>query len=120
MIDPNVKAYKKFVVWQSAHTFAMSVYKMTKSFPQDELYGITSQLRRSVLSVPTNIVEGTARQGQKELEQFLNISLGSLAEAEYLLEVAKELGYLKEDEYSKLDALRRRTGIPLWNFYKSL
>ena len=116
----EIKAYKKFVAWQSAHLFARKVYETSMGFPKEELYGITSQLRRAALSVPTNIVEGTARQGQRELKNFLNISLGSLAEAEYLLEFSKEIGYLTQKQYDELDMLRRRVGIPLWNFYRSL
>jgi four helix bundle protein len=118
-MDSN-KSYKKFAAWQSAHLFAIRVYEISKSFPKDELYGITSQLRRAALSVPTNIVEGTARQGQRELKNFLNIALGSLAEAEYLLEFCKEVGYLTQDSYDELEKLRSRTGLPLWNFHRSL
>ena len=116
----NTKSYKKFIAWQSAHAFARKVYEVTKSFPKDELYGITSQLRRAALSVPTNIVEGTARQGQRELKNFLNIALGSLAEAEYLLEFCKEIGFLKQEDYDALELLRSRAGLPLWKFHQSL
>ena len=116
----NTKSYKKFIAWQSAHAFARKVYEVTRYFPKDELYGITSQLRRAALSVPTNIVEGTARQGQRELKNFLNIALGSLAEAEYLLEFCKEIGFLKQEDYDALELLRSRAGLPLWKFHRSL
>lgn len=116
----NNKSYKKFVAWQSAHLFALKVYEISKGFPKEEMYGLTSQLRRSALSVPVNIVEGTARSGQRELKNFLNIALGSLAEAEYLLEFCKEVGYLAKEDYQELELLRSRTGLPLWNFHKAL
>ncbi len=115
-----IKSYKKFIAWQSAHAFALRVYEITKQFPQDERYGITSQLRRCALSVPTNIVEGTARQGQRELKNFLNIALGSLGETEYLLEFCKEIGYLSQENYDELESLRSRAGLPLWKFHQSL
>jgi four helix bundle protein len=114
------KMYHKFVAWQSAHVFALRVYEVSRKFPKEEIYGITSQLRRSALSVPTNIVEGTTRNGRRELKNFLNIALGSLAEAEYLLEFCRECGLLTIEEFNELEALRSRAGLPLWNFYRSL
>ena len=78
----NQAGYKKLIVWQKANKLALEVYLAAKSFPKDEIYGITAQLRRAALSVPTNIVEGVGRQGRKELKQFINIALGSLAETE--------------------------------------
>ena len=80
------KGYKKLIVWQKADVLAYQVYIETKDFPKEEIYGVTSQLRRAALSVPTNIVEGYGRQGKKELRWFINIALGSLAETEYLLD----------------------------------
>jgi len=114
------KGYKKLVVWEKADELAYQVYLETKKFPKDELYGITSQLRRAVLSIPTNIVEGTGRQSKKELKQFVNIALGSLAETEYLLEFCLRLGYLTEKGYKRLENLRSEVGALLWNFYQSL
>ncbi|OHC01014.1 MAG: four helix bundle protein [Planctomycetes bacterium RIFCSPLOWO2_12_FULL_39_13] len=114
------KGYKKLLVWQRADEFAYQVYLETKKFPKDELYGMTSQLRRAAISVPTNIVEGVGRQGRGELKQFTRIALGSLAEAEYLLEFSLRLSYLDDNAYDKLENLRQNTGGLLWNFYKSL
>jgi four helix bundle protein len=71
--------YKKLTVWYKADELAFQVYIVTKYFPKEEIFGITSQIRRAALSVPTNIVEGYGRQGRKELRQFANIALGSLA-----------------------------------------
>ena len=114
------KGYKKLVTWQKADELAFQIYLETKKFPKDELYGITSQLRRAAISVPTNIVEGQGRQGKKELKQFINIALGSLAETEYLLEFCLRLKYLNEESYQRLENLRDRTGGLLWRLYRSL
>ena len=112
--------YKKLVVWQKADELAKAVYRATKDFPKEELYGLTSQLRRATLSVPTNIVEGYARKGKKELLQFLNMALGSLAETEYLLDFVLSLGYFKQDEHKNLQDLRQYVGNLLWKFYQSI
>lgn len=113
------KGYKKLIVWQKADDLAYQVYIESKKFPKDEIYGITSQLRRAAISVPTNIVEGTGRQGKNELKRFSGIALGSLAETEYLLEFCFRLKYLSEVTYNKLESLRKEVGALLWNFYKS-
>ena len=112
--------YKELIVWQKSDELAFEVYRITKKFPRDEIYGLTSQLRRAALSVPTNIVEGYARKGDKELARFINISIGSLAEVEYLLEFSKRLGYIIEKDYVKIENLRDEVGKLLWSFYKKL
>ena len=113
-------AYQKLVVWQRADELAIAVYRVTKSFPNDELYGVTGQLRRASLSVPTNIVEGTGRQGKKSLRQFINIALGSLAEVEYLLGFCHRLGYLTPSVFQELDDKRHQVGRLLWGLYSAL
>lgn len=112
--------YKELKVWQKADELAIEVYKATKRFPRDEIYGITSQLRRAALSVPTNIVEGYARKGDKELARFVNIAIGSMAETEYLLDFSKRIGYLNDEDYRRTSALREEVGRLLWNFYKKV
>lgn len=112
--------YKELIVWQKADELAIQIYKMSKHFPKDELYGLTSQIRRAALSIPTNIVEGYARKGDKELARFVNIAIGSLAETEYLLDFCNRLGYLDEKEYARIEYLRSEVGKLLWNFYKKL
>ena len=114
------KGYRKLIVRQKADELAYQVYLSTKDFPKEEVYGMTSQIRRAVFSVPTNIVEGYGRQGRKELKQFINIALGSLAETEYSLSFANRLGYLKQECYQKLESLRQEVGNLLWKFYQSL
>ncbi len=112
--------YKKLIVWQKADQLAHAIYIKTKVFPQEEIYGITSQLRRAALSVPVNIVEGYARQSKKELKNFLNISLGSLAETEYLLQFSFKLTYLTKDDYQYLESIRQEVGNLLWKFFQSI
>lgn len=112
--------YRRLVVWQKADELAFRVYSATREFPPDEAYGLTSQLRRAVLSVPTNIAEGHARQGRKELKQFLHIALGSLAEVEYLLSFAARLGYVTTDNYESLERLRAEVGRLLWGLVRKL
>ncbi|MBN1688990.1 MAG: four helix bundle protein [Candidatus Omnitrophica bacterium] len=114
------KGYKKLIVWQKANALALEIYLSTKNFPKEEIYGITSQIRRSALSVPTNIVEGYGRQGKRELKYFVNIALGSLAETEYLLGFCKDLGHLESSSYQKLHQLRQEVGNLLWRFYECL
>ena len=114
------KGYKKLLVWQKANELAKQVYMITKEFPKEEIYGITSQLRRAVLSIPANIVEGTGRQGKKELKHFTNIALGSLFETEYLLDFCRGMGYLNNDKCSGIEMLRAHVGALLWKFYHSL
>lgn len=115
-----VAGYKKLRVWMKADALAYEVYVVTKGFSRDETYGLTSQLRRAALSVPTNIVEGYGRQGKKELKRFVDIALGSLAETEYLLDFSFKLGYLAQEMHVKLQALRQEVGNSLWKFYKAL
>jgi len=112
--------YKKLLVWQKADELAHKVYLATKEFPKEENYGLISQLRRAALSIPTNLVEGAGRQGKRELKQFTNIALGSLAEVEYLLGFSLRLNYLDAVSYEELQKLRRETGGLLWKFYQSL
>ncbi|RZJ80060.1 MAG: four helix bundle protein [Flavobacterium sp.] len=93
----------KLEVWKKAHDLTLSIYLATKQFPKEEMFGLTAQIRRSVSSVPTNIVEGQARQYAKEFKQFLYIAKGSLAETHYHLYLAKSLVYLDEGTYLKIE-----------------
>jgi four helix bundle protein len=91
-----VQRFTELRVWQRSHALVLQVYRLTKTFPPEERYGLTSQLRRSTLSVPTNIAEGSKRLTNTEYARFLNIAEGSLAETEYLLMVSRDLGYLPQ------------------------
>jgi len=94
--------YTKIKAWQLADELALLVYKATKKFPKSEIWGLTSQMRRAAVSVPANIVEGSARKNRKEYLQFLYIAISSLAELEYYIRFTKELGYLDTNEYEEL------------------
>ena len=90
--------YRKYVVWQKAHTLVLNVYKTTTEFPKTEQYGIVSQVNRAAVSIPTNIVEGCGRETQKELIRYLYISSGSTHELEYLILLSKDLNYITDDQ----------------------
>ena len=94
--------YRKIVAWQRAHQLTLRIYKKTKAFPSEERFGLISQLRRAAYSVPSNIVEGSARGTKKEYLRFLYISLASLKEAEYFLLLSHDLGYLNKPDYEEL------------------
>lgn len=111
--------YKRLIVWQKADALAFLVYDISSKFPKSEMFSLTSQLRRAGLSVPTNIVEGYARNSKAELKRFLVIALGSLAETKYLLDVARRLKYLDEDRHEKVMVLADEAGRLLWKFYRA-
>lgn len=98
-----MRDFKKYEIWQLSHSFTLEVYKITSSFPKQELYGVTSQIRRAVASIPTNISEGCGRNSDKEFNQFLNIALGSANETEYLLILSKDLDYVSKQTFEILD-----------------
>ncbi len=110
----------KLEVWKLAHQLTLEVYKVSKTFPSSELYGLTSQIRRSASSVPTNIVEGNERQHKKEFIQFLYIAKGSLEEANYQLFLAKDLNYISEKQYAPLYEICTRIKMMLFKLIKSL
>lgn len=114
------KSYKRLLVWQEAHRFALLAYRCSERFPKSELFGLTSQLRRAALSVPTNIVEGQASNSKKEFRNFLNIARRSLAESEYLLEFARELEYLLEASYDEVERQREKVGFLLHRLFITL
>jgi four helix bundle protein len=89
-------------VWKRGYSFALAVYKATKGFPREEVYGLTSQLRRAALSIPLNIAEGSARNTSKDFLHFLNIADGSLAESLTLIRMAADLQYLPAPEGESL------------------
>ena len=95
------KTHKDLDCWKKSITFVTEIYRVSKNFPKSEMYGLTSQLRRSSISIPSNIAEGAARKSNKEFIQFLYIALGSVAETETQLEIANNLNYL--DEFNNLN-----------------
>lgn len=87
------KHFEQLIVWQKAHQFVLAAYHLTESFPQREIYGLTSQLRRAAVSIPANIAEGFKKRGRADKVRFLNIAQGSLEECRYYLILAKDLTY---------------------------
>ncbi|HDR15181.1 MAG TPA: four helix bundle protein [Desulfobacteraceae bacterium] len=92
----SVRHYKDLIVWQKAMDLVTMVYQATKEFPKEELYGLTNQVRRAAVSIPSNIAEGQARQSAAEFKNFLSIARGSLAEVETQLLIATRLNYLTQ------------------------
>lgn len=87
------KSFEDLLVWQKSHQFVLAVYRLTREFPKDEMYGLTSQLRRAATSVPANIAEGFKRRGHADKVRFMNIAHGSLEESRYYLLLARDLEY---------------------------
>lgn len=99
-----MKDYKKLNVWHKAHENVLNVYRLTKNFPKEEQFGLISQLRRAIISVANNIVEGCGKHTEKDFVNFLQIALGSCQESEYLLMLSFELEYLKKSDYDKISS----------------
>lgn len=90
--------HRDLEVWQKSIDFAVNIYRLTEKFPSSELYGLVSQMRRSAVSISSNIAEGAARNGNKEFIQFLHVALGSASEIETQLIIAERLQYIQKDE----------------------
>ncbi len=108
-----MRNYKNIKAYQLADNLVIEVYKMTKNFPKEENYGLTSQIRRAVVSIPANIAEGSSRQHNKEYLNFLYISRGSLAELEYLIALAGKLGYFNKEKTNTMNSLQQETAKTL-------
>ena len=111
--------YAKLKAWEESHRLALLVYEFSALFPREERFGITSQLRRSAVSVAANIAEGSAKKGSREKRRFFDISLGSLSEVSYFLLLARDLGMLAEDSWETLDFQRDKAGKLLWGLYRA-
>jgi len=94
--------YKDLKVWEKAHLFTLEIYKTTKSFPKEEVYGLTSQLRRAASSIAANIAEGCGKNSKPDFANFLNVALGSSNEAEYFILLTKDLLYVSDADYEFL------------------
>jgi four helix bundle protein len=104
------QSYRQLVAWQKAMQFVKEIYRITRSFPNDEMYGLTSQLRRATVSVPSNIAEGQARYSRREFYHFLTLARGSLAEIETQIEIAASLEYLTSADARLLSARAAELG----------
>lgn len=97
-----MQRFTRLKVWERSHGLVLGIYQATRTYPKEELYGLTAQLRRAAASVPANLAEGSKRKSNKEYAYFLNIAEGSLAEAECLLMLSRDLGYLDLQEAGRL------------------
>jgi four helix bundle protein len=98
----SINSYRDLLIWQKSMNLVTEIYKATSAFPREEIYGITSQIRRSSVSIPSNIAEGYGRSSTGDYKRFLHISLGSLYELQTQIEISNRLSYIDIDSYTKL------------------
>ena len=115
-----MKPYERLDAWHAAHELVLLTYSLTRSFPREELYGLTSQARRAAFSVAANIAEGSAKRGPREFRRYLDIAVGSLSELAYIFRLARDLGYIEEHKWTDLDTRRDRVGQLTWGLYRSI
>ena len=117
--DRNTYYYKKLKVWQKAMKLVVHVYKATKNFPKHEQYGLISQMRRSVISIPSNIAEGHGRNSDKEIVRYLDIARGSIFELDTQIEISRQLNYINPKEFNIIFGLLDETSRMLTGLRKS-
>ena len=113
-----MRDFKKFEVWQLSHQLTLKIYKASQSFPKEETFGLTSQIRRSFASIGYNISEGSGRNSDKEFAHFINVALGQSNEAENQLILAKDLEYLSEKDFQELLeelTILKKKLVTFWN-----
>jgi len=111
---------RSLLVWEKSHELVLKVYEITKDFPNEELFGITSQMRRAAISIPCNIIEGKARGSIKDFKRFLLISRGSLEELKYLIVLAKDLNFINKEIFDELQEMTKEVGKLLAGLIKSI
>jgi four helix bundle protein len=109
--------YRRLLAWQACHELNLKVIEVTANWPSSERFELTSQLRRAAWSAAANIVEGSARRGPREFRHFLDIALGSLAELEYGLELARDRALLTVDRYDLIELTRSKASRLTWGLY---
>ena len=119
-MEREVKGFRTLNAWKKANELTLMVYQLSKKFPREELYGLSSQLQRAAVSVPANIAEGYEHKHCKEYLQFLYIAKGSLGEVETYLLLTKDLGYLTDNEYCVVGSIREETSRIIKGLIKSL
>lgn len=112
--------FRNLQVWSKAHKLTLEVYRLTSTYPKDELFGLRSQMRRCAASIGSNIAEGCGKVGDKELNRFLVIAMGSASELEYQLLLSRDLGYMLPDLHLKLEASTREVKRMLSSLAQSL
>lgn len=94
----GIRQFTDLKVWQKSHAFVLNIYRITRDFPREERFGLTSQMQRAAVSVPANIAEGFRKKGKKDKANFFNIAQGSLDETKYYLILSRDLGYFKDSD----------------------
>lgn len=120
MGNGKVKTFRDLKVWQKSHALVLEIYKLTEDLPVEEKYGLASQIKRSAASIPTNIVEGFKRKSKNEFFYFLTIADSSLEETKYHLILAKDLGFLKQNNIERIETLCDEIGKMLYGLKRSL
>ncbi|WP_370899450.1 four helix bundle protein [Chryseobacterium gossypii] len=115
-----MRDYKKYDTWKIAHELVKEIYIISENFPKSELFGLTSQIRRASVSIPTNIAEGCGRSTDKEFARFIEISIGSANETEYLLLLSCDLGFTSENQILELNTKLNLTRQKLIQLRKKL
>ena len=115
-----MKDFRQLKVWEKAHLLAVAVYKGTKGFPKEEIYGLSSQIRRCSISIPSNIAEGYGRDGNNDYLRFLNISISSLFEMQTQLEISFNLKYINENQFNKINGESREIERMLSAFIRKI
>jgi four helix bundle protein len=116
----GVRDFRKIMAWEKADDLVVLIYEVSKAFPKEERYGLTSQLRRAVVSVAANIAEGSGKQYLKEFRQFLYTARASLSEVEYYVHLSHRLGYLNGEKAGKLEESRQETAKILQGFINAV
>lgn len=112
-----MNSHERLEAWQAAHQLVLLVYRTTRSFPVEERYGLTSQIRRAAFSVAANIAEGAAKRGTREFRRYLDIAVGSMGELTYALRLVQDLQLLAQNEWQDLETLRDRVSRLTWRLY---
>ncbi len=115
-----MRDYTKIEAWRLADDLTVTIYEQSREFPNEELYGLTSQIRRAAYSVPANIVEGSARESRRDYLHFLHIARSSLSETQYFIHLARRLGYLTCDQAADLGGRTKRTFACLHGLVKAV
>lgn len=115
-----MKSYKELIVYQKGYNLSLLIYQITSKFPEDEKWGMVSQMRRSSVSIPCNIAEGYRRKGKKEYIQFLHIALGSCGELETLLSLSKDLNFIEKMYFEEVYFLQEEVSKMLTRLIASL
>ena len=116
----EIRSHKDLVVWQKLIDMVSEIYRLTKSYPEDQKFGLVSQMQRASVSIPANIAEGYGRHATKEYSYFLRIALGSLAELDALITISRKLSYLPVEECSKLEAQLGTIGKMFYALHKRI